>query len=185
MSLTKKIVFAIAILLIAVVGYVSYIMLSARSLSPKAVEKYEEGNISLEIEYCRPFKRERLIFGTAEQGALLPYGQYWRLGANAATKLTLESNLDFGGQALKQGSYSLYAFPDADHWVIGINSEANRSGSQPPDFSKDVGRIKMSVINTPEIMEQFTISIEGAGTEALVIMQWDQARIEIPVKPTD
>jgi hypothetical protein len=185
MSLTKKIVIAIGVLLLVVVGYSSYVLLSTRSLSPKAVEKFEQGNFAIEIEYCRPFKKERLIFGTAEEGALLPYGQYWRLGANDATKLTLGSSIDFGGQPLKAGSYSLYAFPDADHWVIGINTEADRSGSAPPDFSKDVGRIKIPVSNTDESLEQFTISVKAAGEQAVVVMHWDQAKIEIPVKSTN
>ena len=183
MSLTKKVVIAIGVLLILVVSYVSYVMLSSRSLSPAAVEEFEQGDIFLRIEYCRPFKRERLIFGSADEGALLPYGKYWRLGANDATKLTLGSGVDFGGQPLGEGSYSLYAFPYQDHWVIGINAEANRSGSEPPDFSKDLGRIKIPVSKTIESQEQFTISVEGSDEQAIVYMHWDQARIQVPVKP--
>lgn len=184
MSLTRKIVLAAGVLLIAIVAYIAYAMISARSLSPAAVEKYEQGAISMQIEYCRPSIRERLIFGTAEEGALLPYGKYWRLGANDATKLTIDPDLNFGGQELKEGSYSLYAFPEEDHWVIGINTEADRSGSSPPDFGKDVSRIKVPVTLTTESLEQFTISIEGSDDQAMIAMQWDRARVEIPVKPT-
>jgi len=183
MSLTRKIVLAAGVLLLAIIGYVSYVMLSTRSLSPAAVESHEQAGISMEIEYCRPYKRDRLIFGTVDDGALLPYGKYWRLGANDATRLTLDSDVIFGGQPLEKGSYSLYAFPDEDHWVIGINTEADRSGSTPPDFSKDVGRIKVPVTQTNESQDQFTISITESGPQALVKMFWDRTSIEIPVKP--
>ena len=87
---------------------------------------------------------------------------YLNLGALPPVdpKLTLDASVDFGGQLLTKGSYSLYAFPEEEHWVIGVNSEADRSGASPPDFSKDVGRIKVPVIEKSEPMEQFTISIE-------------------------
>lgn len=183
MSLTRKVVLAAGVLVIAIIGYVSYTMLTARSLSPPAKVTHEQDGISMSIEYCRPSKRDRLIFGAPDEGALQPYGKYWRLGANDATKLTLGSDVKFGGQPLKKGSYSLYAFPDEDYWVIGINTEADRSGSEPPDFSRDVGRIKIPVIETSESQEQFTITITQSGSKALVNMHWDRASIEIPVEP--
>jgi hypothetical protein len=182
MSLTRKIVLAAGVLVLAITGYVSYTMLTASSLSPAAEVAHEQEGISIKIEYCRPSKRDRLIFGTPDEGALQPYGNYWRLGANDATKLTLGSDVKFGGQPLKKGSYSLYAFPDEDHWVIGINTEADRSGSEPPDFSKDVGRIKIPVIETSESQEQFTISISESGSNALVNIHWDRTSVEIPVE---
>lgn len=185
MSLTKKIVIGIGVMLLVIVGYVSYIMLTTQSHSPSAVEAYEQNGISLQIEYCRPFKKERLIFGTMEDGALLPYGKYWRLGANDATKLTLDTSVDFGGQLLAKGSYSLYSFPEADHWVIGINSEADRWGASPPDFSLDVGRIKIPVIQVSTSQEQFTISVQEGGQEAEMVMQWDQTQVRIPIKPSN
>ena len=185
MSSRRKIVAAIVVLLLAFAGYTGYRILLGRSLSPAAVVAHEQAGISLKIEYCRPYKRGRLIFGTADDGALLPYGKYWRLGANDATRLTLETDVNFGGQPLKKGSYSLYAFPEEDHWVIGINSEADRSGSTPPDFSKDVGRIKIQVTQTAESQEQFTISISESGPQALIKMFWDRTSIEIPVKQSN
>ena len=185
MSLTKKIVLAIGILLLVVVAYVSYVMVTASAKSPAAVENYHQPGISMKIEYCRPYKRERLIFGTAEEGALQPFGKYWRLGANDATKLTLDTDVIFGDQPLDKGSYSLYAFPGKDHWVIGINSEADRSGSNPPDFSKDIGRVKVPVTTTTESQDQFKISISQSGSEAIVSMHWDTTLVKIPVRPAD
>ncbi len=181
MNLSKKVVMAAGILLLAIVGYVGYYLLTP-PLSPPGEAQYDQAGVSLKIEYSRPYKKDRLIFGTADEGALLPYGKYWRLGANDATKLILDTDVDFGGQPLKAGSYSLYAFPEQEHWIIGINSEANRSGGSPPDFSRDIGRIKIPVITTSVSQEQFTISIEEKGAQALVVMHWDTTRIEIPVK---
>jgi len=182
MSIRKKVFLALAALVVVGLGFVGYIMLTTRSHSPAAEVSYSENGMDLRINYCQPFKKERLIFGNAEQDALLPYGAYWRLGANEATKLTLNSRVNFGGQNLDPGAYALYAFPHEDHWVVGINNKADRWGATPPNFGNDVGRVKAAVIETNESLEQFTISIESRGSQAVVIMQWDQTRVEIPVQ---
>jgi len=157
-------------------------MLTTSSLSPLAVEAYQVNGISMEIEYCRPYKKGRLLFGSAEDDALQPYGQYWRLGANKATKLTLDTDIEFGGELLTKGSYSLYAFPNEDHWVIGVNSESDRSGGSPPDFSRDIARIKVPVIQEVTSLEQFTIHMEEEGGNTVLVMQWDKTQVRIPVK---
>ena len=180
---TRRIVFiTLAALVLAVVAFFAYIMLTTRSHSPAAVAQYQQNDMDLQIDYCRPYKKGRVIFGTSADDALLPHGQYWRLGANEATKLTLNTPVSFGGQSLAAGSYSLYAFPNEDNWVIGINSEADRWGAFEPDFSKDVGRVKVPVIQTDESLEQFTISIESRGQEAALIMHWDKTKVEVPLQ---
>ena len=60
--------------------------------SPKGVVNYEKEDLKIEVVYHRPFKKERLIFGAKEDKALVPFGEYWRLGANAAT--TFETSQD-------------------------------------------------------------------------------------------
>ena len=185
MSLRKKIFLGVGAILLVIVGYIGYIMFTTRSPSPAEEVTYEQEGLSFQIDYCKPYKKDRLIFGTIEEGALLPFGKYWRLGANDATKLTLETDIDFGGQELPKGSYSLYAFPEADYWVIGINSEADRRGGSPPDFSQDLGRIKVPVIEDSKPMEQFTISVEESGSEVFVVMQWDRTQVRVPISATD
>jgi len=185
MSTRKKVFLGIGAILLIVVGYLAYIMLTTRSHSPAAVTEYQQNGMDIRIDYCQPYKKERLIFGTHQEGALLPHGKYWRLGANEATKLTLGSSVNFGGQDLQAGTYSLYAFPNADNWVIGINSKADRWGATPPDFGDDVGRVKIPVTSTNESMEQFTISIASNGSDAVMLMQWDQTKVEVPLKSVD
>ena len=179
---TRRIVFiTLAALVLAVVVFFAYLMLTTRKHSPAAVVEYQQNGFDMQIDYCRPYKKGRVIFGTNEEGALLPHGQYWRLGANEATKLTLNTPISFGGKSLATGSYSLYAFPNEDHWVIGINSEADRWGAFEPDFSKDLGRVKVAVTPTDESLEQFTITIESRDQDAAVVMHWDKTKVEVPV----
>src|SRR5579862_1726620 len=55
------------------------------------------------IEYSRPSMRSRKIFG-----GLVPYDQVWRTGANAATSLKTDVDLDVGGKSVPKGSYTIY-----------------------------------------------------------------------------
>ena len=70
----KKIIFIIIILLVSIGIYIIYpIWINPKSPRAKEILQIEEFNI--ELEYSRPSKRGRLIFGTEDQGALLVYGK--------------------------------------------------------------------------------------------------------------
>ena len=75
----KRIIIGSIVMLISVGLYLIYpIWINPKS--PKSKEVLQMGELNIEILYSSPSKRERLIFGTKDQGALLPYGKYWRLG---------------------------------------------------------------------------------------------------------
>jgi hypothetical protein len=47
--------------------------------------------------------QKRAIFGK-----LVPYGEVWRLGANASTELTTTGDIELAGKRLPAGTYSLF-----------------------------------------------------------------------------
>src|SRR5215471_2019072 len=63
---------------------------------------------ALKVEYSAPSVRGRQIFG--EGGVVSRDSTYpvWRAGANAATILQTDANLDIGGLNVPAGTYSLY-----------------------------------------------------------------------------
>ena len=83
----KNILKIIAGLLLVAVVYIAYMI--TFPVSPKGEASIEVDSLSLRVEYHRPYKKNRLIFGEEKDGALVPYGKYWRTGANANT--TFES----------------------------------------------------------------------------------------------
>ena len=85
-------------LFLAFVLYISYMI--AFPVSPKETVNYSADNSDFEVIYSRPFKNERLIFGSQEEGALVPFGKYWRTGANAATTFETSSGIMFNDQKL-------------------------------------------------------------------------------------
>src|SRR5689334_13928639 len=105
----KKILLGIGTLVLLFAAFVGYQVLIGSKKSPKATAEFSQGGLDVKVAYCRPFKKNRVIFGEKSAGALVPNGEYWRLGANAATEITFAKNVLFGGKPVNAGSYRMYA----------------------------------------------------------------------------
>lgn len=93
--------------------------------APSPFSKLEQkvGLTDVSVEYSRPSMRGRKIFGGLEE-----YGELWRTGANARTKITFSDDVKIAGQTLKAGSYSLYTKPGQQSWEIFFYTEADGGG---------------------------------------------------------
>lgn len=177
----KKILIGIgAFILIIVVGFV-YLNYRNRVLSPPGNVKYDKNDLTIEIPYSRPSKKGRLIFGAEEDGALLPYGMYWRLGANEATEITISRDVLFNGNEVKAGTYRMYAIPDEDNFEIILNSGLGKWGAFEPDHSLDILKTMVPVEKTNNSVEQFTIRFEEGGATVYVVCEWSDTQIKIPI----
>ena len=176
----KLILGGFAIVLFLVIAYFVYGYLYR--VSPPDVAKFSQDGVELSIDYSRPFKNDRLIFGEESDGALQPYGKYWRVGANEATKLTVNQPVSIMGNTLETGSYAMYAFPGKDIWVIGFNSTFDDWGAWEPDYNNDVFRIEVAPLHSDTVVEQMVIRIEESSVHfAEIVIAWDNVIIRIPV----
>ncbi|MBI3483216.1 MAG: DUF2911 domain-containing protein, partial [Bacteroidetes bacterium] len=161
--------------------YVAYRVLASRPLSPSQTITYSYHGLDLKLVYCRPFKKARLIFGQSKDGALVPNGKYWRLGANEATEITFSMDINVVGKPLKAGSYRLYAVPKELSWEISFNNELGKWGYDEPDYSKDVLKINVPVERSPSETEQFTISFNNDSTGVNMNLDWDKTHLRVPI----
>ena len=180
----KKAVLIIAILAAVVAVGVPLFKKYTKSHSPAALASYQKDGLSIKIDYCRPAAKGRMIFGEKSAGALLPYGQYWRAGANEATTFETNTDLVVNGKELKAGKYALYAIPGQATWTIVLNSDWNRWGALAPDAQKDVLRTDVPVNNAAEKKENFEISFENADAAGAVNLDlhWDKSLVRIPLR---
>jgi hypothetical protein len=172
-------ILAVVVLLAAAYFYLGY---RNRTLSPPGKVELASGGITVKITYSRPSAKGRVIFGTTEQKALQPYGQYWRLGANESTEITIDRDVLFNGNPIKAGTYRMYAIPGSDSFEIGLNSELGKWGAFEPDYKLDVLRTKVPVEKTSAPVEQYTISLAPAGEGINVIFEWSDTRFVVPIK---
>lgn len=150
--------------------------LPRRELSPRGKAAATVGGASITLDYGRPSKRGREIFGN-----VVPFGQLWRTGANQATQFTTDRALILAGQVIPAGSYSIFSIPQADAWTIIINSETGQTGTAH-NAARDFVRVPAQVRELPEVVEQFTIRIDESNEGGIIRFQWDRGEAVLPFK---
>lgn len=177
----KKFLIGIMVVTLGIGGYIVYRVVGSRPLSPPKTISYSYKGLDLKVVYCSPSKRGRLIFGDSSAAALVPYGKYWRLGANEATEITFSKDISIDGKPLKAGSYRMYAVPKELSWEISFNSELGKWGYNEPDYSKDVLKINVPTEKATQELEQFTISFSSDSTSLSMKIDWDKTHLRIPI----
>ena len=178
----KKIFIGVGVFVVLIVVAVLYMNNRNRTLSPAGVATYKGNGLSMEIPYSRPTQRDRLLFGTVEEGALQPYGVYWRLGANEATTVTFSRDVSFNGIPVPAGIYVIYAFPGEEQFEIRLNSEVQMWGAIEPDAASDFLTTYVPNERNTEQVEQYTIHFEEEAPIVFIVCEWGNMRIRIPVE---
>jgi hypothetical protein len=176
----KKIFIGIGALVLVIAGGLAYFAIATKSHSPAETKTFTYNGADIKVVYCRPYKKGRVIFGEDKDGALQPYGKYWRLGANEATEISFSKNVNFAGQPVNAGTYSMYAVPGSTNWQVVLNSELAKWGAREADHALDVLKVEVPVDTTPET-EQFTITFNSDSTAAIMNFAWDKALVRVPI----
>lgn len=179
----NKILIAVVVLIVFLVAALIYLNNRNRTLSPPGNVSLTNGNLVVSIQYSRPFVRNRVIFSSKEQGALQPYGEYWRLGANESTEISFNQNVLFNGRPVNKGTYRIYAIPGPDAFEIILNSALGVWGWFDPDPTEDILRTNVTVEKISPPIEQFTISMLAVGDTTNVNFEWEKVRLSLPVIP--
>ncbi len=147
------------------------------ALSPTSTITQEFSTTKMEIVYSRPSARGRSVFGD-----LVPFGQVWRTGANAATKITFGEDVEIGGTTVKAGAYSFYSIPAANEWEIILNKNTGNWGAMGYDTKDDVVRFKVKPTVLPNSVETFTISVGNIKFSSCTIdLSWERTHVSVPV----
>jgi hypothetical protein len=129
-------------------------------LSPPAKADVILPDATITIDYSAPSVRGRTIFG-----GLVPYGEVWRTGANAATTLKTSGKLMIGDLSVPAGTYTLYSLPTADGWQLIVNKQTGQWGTVY-DKAQDLGRVLMSTGSTAVPVETMVIDFEKTMSDA-------------------
>jgi hypothetical protein len=154
----------------------------AKRLSPKDTVKFELNDLTLKVFYNRPFRKNREIFG-----ALVPFNQVWRTGANEATTFETNKDLEVNGMPLAAGKYTLWTVPKDTVWTVIFNSKQYSWGVNSEmkpmwDPNYDVVNIEVPVHKLNKPVEQFTIAFDNSTDNLFLTMAWDDTKISVPLK---
>jgi hypothetical protein len=147
-----------------------------KPLSPPAKAEVTLSDAAITIDYSAPSVRNRTIFG-----GLVPYGEVWRTGANAATTLKTTGNLQIGDLKVPAGTYTLYSLPTANGWQLIVNKQTGQWGTVY-DKAQDLGRVAMSVGSTAMAVETMVIDFEKTmGDTTELHVKWAGADASVAV----
>jgi len=151
--------------------------------SPFSKVEQKVGLTDITFEYSRPGVKGRTVFGD-----LVPYGKLWRAGANKNTQITFSTDVTFGDQTLKAGTYAIFITPMADSWEVAIFSDANNWGTPRNwDDSKVGAKVSAEVNEVPFNVETFTIDINSITNNGGALeFIWEKTIVRAPFSvPTE
>ena len=147
------------------------------SLSPRdTVRATVPGGAALWVDYGRPMRRGRQIFG-----AVVPWGQVWRAGADAATQLRTDRALLLPtGERIPAGTYTRWIIPAEGGTAaqLVVNKQTGQWGTQY-DAKQDLLRVPLTTSTIAAPVDRFTIEIEPRGSGGVLRFAWENTRFEL------
>jgi len=146
--------------------------------SPLCSLRQRVGLTDIEISYSRPGVKDRLVFG-----GIVPYGQVWRTGANASTKISFSTPVKLNGVSIPAGRYALYTIPGEKEWTIIIYKDTTLWGALKYDPKDDLARFKAAPAQMPDLLETFTTEFNDIRDESATLnLAWEKTRVPIRIE---
>ena len=173
-------------------SYFNYSQIKTPRVSPASAIEQMVGLTEIEVEYSRPSKRGRDIFGN-----VVPYGKIWRTGADNCTKISFSTDVVFNSNTsidgvkisktkiIKSGKYSIFSIPNKESWDVILYSDTDLWGV-PRDWDenkivfKSNYQINKSANNS--VKEMFTISFDNVtNNDVDMIFSWDDVSVTVNI----
>ena len=144
--------------------------LKAPVASPRAKLSQNIGLVNITVDYSRPSKKGRTIFGS-----LVPYNKIWRTGANQATSLSVSDDIKINNQLVPKGEYHIYSVPREKRLDLIVYKKTDKWGSLKEfDESLIVARVVSDFIELPFSVETFEISFDNISNNGSTLnLIWD------------
>lgn len=167
----------VIVFLLVITGLSSSAQVKVPQSSPYSKVEQVVGLTNILIEYYRPSAKGRTVYGD-----LVPYGKYWRTGANENTTITFSEDVNFGTSILAKGKYAFFTTPKADSWDVIFYSETNNWGL-PREWDDAKVALKLNV--KPETLnksvESFTISLNNLTNDSGNLeISWERTLVSVP-----
>ena len=144
--------------------------------SPPATESATVGGATITINYSSPGVNGRAGKIFTKDGLIShnPHYPVWRAGANAATKLHTDADLDIGGITVPKGDYTLFVdISDPDNWQLIVNKQTGQWGLAY-DAAQDLGHAKMTMDTAPSLVENLRYTLKDlGGKKGTVSLAWE------------
>jgi len=148
---------------------------SIGALSGRRTDTATVAGATIIVDHGTPAMRGRAIWG-----ALVPFGQVWRTGANQATHFTTDRDLSLGTGTqtltVPAGTYTLFSIPQAGGGVLIVSSDTGQAGTAY-NPARDLGRVPLEMRSLGAPVEVFTVAVTPEGTGGAIRLQWDRSEL--------
>jgi hypothetical protein len=147
--------------------------------SPTAKIVQNVGLTELSVEYSSPRVNGRKIWG-----GVVPYGEVWRAGANAATKISVGKNVVIAGTEVPAGSYALFVIPQkTGAWTLILSKKAEQPGAFAYKKEEDLLRAEIKPQPIP-LRERLAYSFSDFANQNHVTLEleWEKVRLALPIQ---
>ncbi|MBV9126660.1 MAG: DUF2911 domain-containing protein [Verrucomicrobia bacterium] len=151
--------------------------------SPQASISERVGLTDVTIRYHRP-----LVGGRKIWGALVPYDQVWRAGANENTTIEFSTPVTVEEQKLPAGTYGLHMIPTADAWTVIFSKNSSSWGSYNYDKTEDALRVTVKPQPNEPATEALSYAFDDVKPNSVVVtLRWEKLAVpfRIAVKDDD
>ncbi|MCH1485262.1 MAG: DUF2911 domain-containing protein [Flavobacteriaceae bacterium] len=173
-------------------SYFNYSQIKTPRVSPASEIEQMVGLTEIEVEYSRPSKRGRDIFGN-----VVPFGKIWRTGADNCTTISFSTDVVFNSNTsidgvkisktkiIKAGKYSIFSIPNEESWDVILYSDTDLWGV-PRDWDENKIVFKSNYqINksaNSSVKEMFTISFDNVTNNDVDMMfSWDDISVTVNI----
>jgi len=147
--------------------------------SPEQNAKADFAGKIVNINYSAPSLRGRVMLEIMKKDPTMPV---WRAGAQDATLLHTDADLDIGGLQVPKGEYTLFVnLADPAHWQFIVNKQIHQWGLSY-DKSQDLGRVNMTMSKTPAPVEMMKWIVNSSGgNHGTIELEWGDTAASVPI----
>ena len=141
--------------------------------SPTFEVKGTIGLTEVHIVYSRPSARGRVVAGD-----LIPYGEVWRTGANASTKISFSTDVVIEGHKVPAGQYALYTIFNEQEATVILSKNLELWVSIGYSADDDQLRFNVPVKHPTSSYETLTMSFSDfTMNSANFNIKWDHTKV--------
>lgn len=147
--------------------------------SPPETATATIGGSEVTITYSSPRVKGREGHIFTKDGLIShnPHYPVWRAGANSATTLKTDANLQIGELAVPKGTYTLFVdITDPDSWTLIVNKKTGEWGLAY-DGTEDLGRVKMQMSKPAAMVEELKYTI----ADGKITLAWENHVASVPI----
>ena len=168
MKLIRKLHFSIIALLI-----VNFVVAQDKPASSAEIATGKINGATITIKYGSPSVKSRPIWG-----ALVPFNEVWRAGANEATTFETDKELTIEGSKLPAGKYSFFVIPNEKECIIIFNKQAKQWGSGKYNEKEDQLRVTVK----PQVTKSSAEKLMYTVAKNKVVLSWEKWNIPVSIK---